>query len=315
MNTVTFIPGMIPPTFSGRDNEDVTSFCNRMDRFLTAHKLGNTEGVQVIAFQLGGIAERWYDAKYQRGAPPTTTGLLLEALTERFTSEQTKVKLSRELDMLKQGSDMHDYTAKFSNYIARLGLNKTKDKDQKQDIIRRFRRGLNKEARIQLAMHDPDTLEKNIELALAFDQALKGATWERPRRPYVPAAQDDDDAMDVDAMAQGTPEQQRDFCRKNGLTVGIPEALPTVPPQKPKYGAQALKIDADLSVSKMAIRPPPDAVVSNCKSDVALSNTSDAATQQLPHEATMLKPIDTINSADMKHLSHAQKSKKTLKMF
>ncbi|KAJ2316725.1 hypothetical protein GGI00_006944 [Coemansia sp. RSA 2681] len=227
------LPGVKPPSFSGDDKVDVADFVLRLRRYAIATQIDELQFSGLLALQLQGSAERWITTQYPNPEQLPPPAQLCAELIIRFTNATMLDRLSAELDALRQTGLIADYANRFQVLVARLHL------PDNAELRRKFIRGLKTNGRVQLAMHDPETLVECIRMATRFELAFAGALQQSSSRSSASnsrstfRAHREDNAMDVDAMftdqadnddpevnairVKSSREEERDQCRQRGL--------------------------------------------------------------------------------------------------
>ncbi|KAJ2327849.1 hypothetical protein GGI00_004352 [Coemansia sp. RSA 2681] len=227
------LPGVRPPRFSGDDTIDVADFVLRLRRYAIATQIDELQFSGLLALQLQGSAERWLTVQYPNPEQLPPPAQLCQELIIRFTNATMLDRLSAELDALRQTGSIADYANRFQVLVARLHL------PDDAELRRKFLRGLKTNGRVQLAMHDPETLMDSIKMATRFELAFAGALQQSTSRSSASnsrstfRAHRDDTSMDVDAIStdqedndepevnaihvKSPRDEERDQCRQRGL--------------------------------------------------------------------------------------------------
>lgn len=159
-----------PPTFSGRnqDRNNVDSWMFAMKNYLTVSgvALESNQAVLLCASFLTHDAATWWRSVSESDAVPTTIASFETAFKARFQPFNCERQARNILDNLKQTKSVREYADVFLSTVMRISNMSEEDK------IHRFLTGLKQRQRIDVELHQPDTLQKAIILADRTDSIL-----------------------------------------------------------------------------------------------------------------------------------------------
>jgi hypothetical protein len=172
-----------PPEFNGRQPSPV-NWCYSMETFLAATGgagyLGIRDAVQTAAAYLRGNALNWW----RQHLHAVRSGVAVDfntweefktALIRQFTPVPPEVSARETLDRLKQTGSVYNYAQEYTSCMLQL------PNMDEGDRVHRFIKGLKTEVRLHVALQQPDTLNKAIELAVKADAMV----W-KDKRTTVP---------------------------------------------------------------------------------------------------------------------------------
>nr|XP_009792216.1 PREDICTED: uncharacterized protein LOC104239306 [Nicotiana sylvestris] len=108
-----------PPVFTGANlEEDPPNFIDEMHKTLRAMRVTETEGVELAAYHLKGVAYAWFELwedSREEGSPPARWSEFVNAFIDQFLPVETRAAHVAEFENLKQGSSsLWEYHMEFA---------------------------------------------------------------------------------------------------------------------------------------------------------------------------------------------------------
>ena len=169
--------------FFGYEKEDVNRFLEKSSNRLQARevKLSSEAKAADLASYLKGTAETWYFSldRLTRGDFDT----LVNALRQRFSSNDFKWRLRQSLSSRKQGPNesLHSYIEFINSTCQRLGV-------PQQDQMHYFVQGLRDDIKREVLMNKPtdhQTAENLARLKVSVDKTIEEKTVEDPEKELL----------------------------------------------------------------------------------------------------------------------------------
>ncbi|XP_070045331.1 uncharacterized protein [Nicotiana tomentosiformis] len=132
-----------PPVFTGANpDEDPHDFIDEMPKTLRVMRATETEGVELAAYHLKGVAYSWFELwkdSLEEGSPPARWSEFADAFIDHFLPTETRAARATEFENLKQGSkSVWEYYMEF----ARLSKYAILMLPTMEARVRRFVKGL-----------------------------------------------------------------------------------------------------------------------------------------------------------------------------
>ncbi|KAJ2393928.1 hypothetical protein GGI05_002267 [Coemansia sp. RSA 2603] len=201
-------PGISPPKYAGKKDEDVYAFCVNMQRYIQLFNMDERQAMIVMAMHLSGIAAKWFNETY----PHNTTApsqQVLDKLHDTFIKTVDKTQLRHRFHYLVQKGDVSEYGRQF---LYLMGTLKISDSPQ---IVFQFINGLKRETKSQLATTEFQSVQDAIMAATKYDSTMFGRSGSAPQIRTKP---NDDSFMDVDPIETKPGKQVSSIdCKRFGL--------------------------------------------------------------------------------------------------
>ncbi|XP_070004631.1 uncharacterized protein [Nicotiana sylvestris] len=162
-----------PPVFTGANpEEDPQDFIDEMHKTLRVMRATETEGVELAAYRLKGVAYSWFELwedSREEGHPPARWSEFPDAFIDHFLSAETRAARSAEFENLRQGNrSVWEYHMEFAR-LTKYAIYMLPTMEAK---VHRFVQGLN-----YLTINESSTAALNSDMnfgkMVAFAQAIE----------------------------------------------------------------------------------------------------------------------------------------------
>ena len=159
------------PVFSGKPTESVVGWISSVEDALVAMNINDE--LTAIAYAVLGLkdaAQAWWQTKKQAAPlgvlPYKNWGSFCKGITNAFQPVNHSQQIRLQLQRLKQTTSVREYTTTFLELVGQL------NHIDEDDKVVYYTNGLKSQTRMELTYKVPRTLEKAIDLATKFDNAL-----------------------------------------------------------------------------------------------------------------------------------------------
>jgi hypothetical protein len=158
-----------PTVYTGeRDALKIENWLYSVREYILAYNLKGLEAVRVAASFTDGHAKLYWRNIKEKLDGPLDVDTFLNIISERFYPSDSIQVLRDKLDRLKQVKSVAEYSRRFEEVLLQIPSKLFHDADMKDKFVR----GLKREVKKMVMIHDPPTLADAIKVATRIDTVI-----------------------------------------------------------------------------------------------------------------------------------------------